>query len=206
MTELAPQLFLYHRAVAPKDLHIALQALDQQLDFSHAFLEWWNAPAQCLTSSVALAAVEQSNPADLLSGSLFGDPAEVRFRFVPYPFGGVGKPQFWLALVSTVPLAGNGDWQPISVQWSGELQKTTLLLWGSRRQPNGAWTELQIPRWLEYPVIPETNSTKDGVLLDVVEYRDDAGEVVASRRVALRAVTVKAQVSEEAENVEAQEK
>lgn len=211
------QLYLYYHSVAPNSLLETLRAIRLNssqtatmlvknlltrtrggVPFEYAFLEWWNAPAQCLTAADALDEMSGKDPMDLLSGSLFGQQAEVRFRLIPYPpKENHNKPSFWLAFISAVPLQGGQSWldDADALQaWNGQFQDKTLLLWGSQYHRDKGWTELQIPRWLAYPVEKTEPARGDeGVLLDIREYKNASGEVIATRRMNLRAVTENSQ-------------
>ena len=186
-------LACYWRLAAPSDLPAVLQDLHDKAHFAFAILEWWNKEAQLLTVAEGLKELVQQ-PGDLLSGSLFGEQAEVRFRQVPAGYGGEDAPDkmhFWLVLTANRPLELAGDWQveaQPAQEWDGEVPKAqNVILWGGKRQPDGSWLELKIPRPLLYPVVPQKGKV-DGVVLESEVYHDRAGGIVASRRIRLSAV------------------
>ncbi len=193
-------LCLYWREVSAGQLAEVLRATLPATGVEYAILEWWNALAQMTMATEAVESIANKED-DLLSGSLFGTRAEVRWRRVPADYGlqrpadRLGKcPLFWLAATAEGRLPLGEDWQEdqtMTVRGHGFLASSySVVLWGSQYHSDGdVWTELSVPRALSYPITPTVGSA-EGVLLQVREYRDAGGSIVAARRVGLQA-TVK---------------
>lgn len=165
--------------VAPEGLADVLAEAQKAAGFAYVMLEWWNKPSEFVMWAEGLAALRTSGR-DCLSGSAFGDNAEVRWRRV--------DGRFWLALTSGAAMGLPGWRQESTEAWDkNEPKPRHVFLWGTKRTESGEWVERRIPRRLKYPSPPaiETGET-EGVMLEVQEYYDDRGAVFAARRCGLR--------------------
>lgn len=181
-------LNIWTSAVMPEALGSALGKASEIGGFKNGLLEWWNAPAQFGEAAEIKIAIDKKAP-DLISGSLFGPAAEVRFRKV--------ENEFWLVLISDTDIVigdETNDWKrvdPKTLDWDGFSPKEKWLnLWGSQyRSEYDDWVELRIPRPLKYPVEQKDQGSLDLVQLQVKEYHSARGAVVAAFRCGLRSFT-----------------
>jgi hypothetical protein len=180
------------RAHLPK----VLNQVHSLTPFHYLMADWWNAPGLLAEYEEGIAELAR-HPEDSVSGSAFGEQAEVQWRQI-------GN-QFWLVVVAEADLSrlakvADINWREEVEEvkrWEGPPRERTLLLWGTKWFPEqGIWIEARIPRPLRYPVAPEAGKS-DAVFVDVIEYLDRRGRVIALRRHRLRAQFKREEVSDE---------
>ena len=174
------ELYLWSRqGVAPDRLADVVAEAHKAAGFIYVMLEWWNQPSELVTWEDGLAGLRASGP-DCLSGSAFGEKAEARWRRV--------DGRFWLAVTSSAVMDLLGWRHESTADWDKKEPKPRQrFLWGTKKTESDEWVELRIPRLLKYP---RPHSIKEGeiegVMLEVQEYFDDRGAVLAARRSGLR--------------------
>lgn len=186
------QLTLWSTEVAPLAFPGVLDEINEALKntgpFSYLMLDYWNGPGTFSHYTVGRQELTRCI-ADCTGGSAFGEVAEVRWRKVGSVLRTVLVAE---ADLSRLPLHGVGSaWRlednDIERALRGNSRPESILLWGSRRLPNGTWVEARIPRPLVYPTIQEQHDSYDQVRLYFVEYRDERGRVIVHRRTHLTA-------------------
>jgi hypothetical protein len=147
-------------------------------------VDYWNNPGTFSDYVVGRQELSQ-RIVDCISGSAFGEVAEVRWRKVGSVFRTVLIAE---ADFSRLPLQGVGTaWRledkDIERALRGDSRpEKSILLWGSRRLPNGNWVEARIPRLLVYPTMQEQDDKYDHVRLHFIEYQDGRGRAIIHRR------------------------
>ena len=178
-------LSVWTRSVSLKQLGEMLSEDVWKNIFQCAMLEWWNAPAVVVEFLDAVQEICR-HPDDLISGSVFGQTAEIRWRKV--------EQDYWLVLISEQEIL-EGDlsaWQvyePEMLSWDQKTTKDRVYhLWGSQYQEkDNHWVELRIPRPLDYPVEPIKEGDLDLVQLKIKEYYALDGTLAIARRYGLQA-------------------
>ena len=164
--------------IAPGDLIKILEEVDAVLPEDRKFkclmADYWNNKGCFEEYSAAVRGLCQQ---DCISGSAFGDSAEIRWRKVADKLRAV--------LIARPGLANIPDiWsiEQCQIRRCVNWRIRSNMLWGTRYLHDKGWVEARIPRPINYPAVLKQSPGFEHAQLFFVEYRDERGRAVIQRR------------------------